>query len=333
VGFWILLSPLMKAALCRTHGPPELLQIEEIDDPEAGTGQAVVQIVAGAVNFPDVLIMANEYQVQVPTPFIPGSEVAGDVIAVGEGVTEVKLGDRVYGGSMVGAFAEQIALPAAGLKAIPDGVSYQDAAAFGVVYGTAYHTLRSVAEVQRGDTVLVLGAAGGVGLATVELAQVLGATVIAAASTDEKLAVCRERGADQTINYERDDLRSVLREIAPDGIDVVVDPVGGAYAEAALRGTKWGGRFVTVGFASGEIPRIPLNLVLLKGVIVKGFEIRTFGGHAPEEAARDRAELNELFASGTIRPHIGASFPLDRTADALRFVADRKATGKVLIVP
>ena len=160
-----------------------------------------------------------------------------------------------------------------------------------------------------------------------------GATVIAAASTDEKLAVCRERGADQTINYERDDLRSVLREIAPAGIDVVVDPVGGAYAEAALRGTKWGGRFVTVGFASGEIPRIPLNLVLLKGVIVKGFEIRTFGGHAPEEAARDRAELNELFASGTLRPHIGATFPLDRTADAIRFVADRKATGKVLIVP
>jgi NADPH2:quinone reductase len=323
----------MRAAICTTHGPPELLQIGELPDPQPGPGEAVVRIVAGAVNFPDVLIMANEYQVQVPTPFIPGSELSGDVIAIGEGVTEVAIGDRVYGGAMVGAFAEQILLPAARLNPIPARVSYEAAAAFGVVYGTAYHALRSVAEVEPGDTVLVLGAAGGVGLAAVEIAQVLGASVIAAASTDAKLAVCRERGAEVTINYGRDDLRAVLREVAPAGVDVVIDPVGGPLAEAALRGTNWGGRFVTVGFASGEIPRIPLNLVLLKGVIVKGFEIRTFGDHAPELYERDRAELNALFEAGRIEPHVCATFPLDRTAEALRFVADRKATGKVLIAP
>lgn len=293
----------------------------------------VVAVAAAAANFPDVLILENRYQISVPTPFVPGSEFAGEVVEMGDGVDGLRIGDRVYGASLVGAFAERIEVPASSLTMVPDGVDLTTAAAFGVVYATAYHALRSVADVRRGDKVLVLGAAGGVGLAAVEVAQVLGAEVIAAASSPEKLAVCDARGARWTLDYEHADLRAGLREIAPDGVDVVIDPVGGRHAEPALRATRWGGRFVTVGFASGEIPAIPLNLVLLKGVIVKGLEMRGFGEHAPDLLARDRRELATLLASGRIHPHIGATFPLVDTARALRLLADRRATGKVLIVP
>jgi NADPH2:quinone reductase len=202
-----------------------------------------------------------------------------------------------------------------------------------VVYGTAYHALRSVAEVAPGSWVVVLGAAGGVGLAAVELAQILGARVVAAASTAEKLELCRAKGAEGLINYATEDLRLRIRELTGGGADVVIDPVGGPWAEQALRSTVWGGRFVTIGFASGEIPRIPLNLVLLKGVVVKGFEIRTFSQHAPEASRRDREELQSLLAEGRIRPHVSAVFGLDEVAEALRSVAERRSTGKVLIDP
>jgi NADPH2:quinone reductase len=216
---------------------------------------------------------------------------------------------------------------------IPSGVDLTAAAGFWVTYATAYHALRSVAEVRSGDWVLVLGAAGGVGVAAVDLAQVLGGRVIAAASTPAKLALCRERGAEHTLNYVEEDVRDAVRAILPDGIDVVIDPVGGPAAERALRSIRWGGRFVTVGFASGEIPRIPLNLILLKGAIVKGFEIRTFGLHAPDLAERDRAELLDLLASGRINPHVDAVYPLGDVATALRKVADRRSAGKVLVDP
>jgi NADPH:quinone reductase-like Zn-dependent oxidoreductase len=323
----------MRAALCRTHGPPELLEIIDQDAATPGPGQVSVRIGAAAVNFPDVLILDNRYQVRLPTPFVPGSEFAGDVVEIGDGVDDIALGDRVFGAAMCGAFAEQICVAADGLTPIPNGVDVETAAAFGVAYTTAYHALRSVADVAPGERVLVLGAAGGVGLAAVEIAQVLGAEVIAAASSAAKLEICRARGAAHTIDYEHTDLRARLREVAPEGVDVVIDPVGGRHAEPALRATRWGGRFVTLGYASGEIPSIPLNLVLLKGVIVKGFEIRTFSAFAPELAARDRLELLELLAAGRLVPHISATYPLEETARALRFVADRKATGKVLIRP
>ncbi len=322
----------MRAVVCETYGPPEGLRVQEVPLRPAKHGQVQVKVAAAAVNFPDVLICANKYQVSLPTPFTPGSEFAGVVTEVGEAVTGLVVGDRVFGSTMTGAFSEYVTVAAEALRPVPEGVALTAAAGFWVAHATAYHALRSVAEVQPGDKVVVLGAAGGVGLAAVELAVALGAEVIAAASSPEKLTLCRERGATHTIDYSVTDLRDGIREFAPDGADVVLDPVGGPLAERALRATKWGGRFITLGFASGEIPRIPLNLVLLKGPIIKGFEIRTFAQYAPREAARDERELLELLASGTVAPHISAEYPLERAAEALRFVADRKATGKVLII-
>jgi NADPH:quinone reductase len=321
----------VKAALVKAWGPPEDVVIEEVPDPEAGPGEAVVDIVAAAVNYPDVLIAANQYQISIPPPFIPGSEYAGTVAAVGDGVTEVKVGDRVHGGGIVGCFAEKTKAPAKGLQVMPDNVSFTDAAAYSVVYSTAYHTLRTVADVQPGDWVAVLGAAGGVGLATVELAQLLGAKVLAAASTDAKLAVCTERGAAAVVNYATEDLKVRMKELTDGGADVVIDPVGGRYSEEALRAMRPAGRFVTVGYASGEIPRIPLNLVLLKGVQVLGFQFLAFATNAPDEAERNEGELMALLAAGRATPHIGATFPLDGAAAALRYVADGRAIGKVVL--
>jgi NADPH2:quinone reductase len=234
---------------------------------------------------------------------------------------------------MVGAFAQAVAVSAAALIAIPDGASFEQSAAFWVTYSTAYHALRTVADLQPGEWVAVLGAAGGVGLATIDVARALGGRVIAAASSDEKLDVCRARGAEATVNYAKEDLKTVLRLRTEGGPGVVVDPVGGPYSEQALRATRWGGRFVVVGFATGEIPRIPLNLVLLKGVIVRGFEMRTFAEHLPAEAARDRQELLDLFGAGRLEPYVSASLPLEDAGEALRRVADREAIGKVVITP
>ncbi len=323
----------MRAAWCRAYGPPEDLVVEDVPDPALGDGAARVAIEAASVNFPDVLMVANEYQVPVPTPFIPGSEFAGVVTEVADGVSQIQVGDRVFGSAFIGAFAEETTLPAAALTVVPDSVSLAEAASFGVVYTTAYHALRGVADVQPGEWVAVLGAAGGVGLATVDLARHLGARVVAAASSDEKLALCRARGADAVINYDTEDLKVRLKELTGGGADVVVDPVGGRYSEAALRATRWGGRFVVVGFASGEIPRIPLNLVLLKGVIVKGFELRTYAQFAPDLAARNRDELLELFRRGRIHPYVSDVYPLEQVGAALRAVADRRALGKVVIDP
>ena len=323
----------MHAVVCQHYGPPEDLRVEEVPTPKPGPGAVLVAVVAAAVNFPDVLIVANKYQVSVPLPFTPGSEFSGTVAELGAGVEGLAVGDRVFGGAMTGAFAEYVCVPATSLRRVPSGVELTAAAGLWVAHATAYHSLRSVGEVVTGDKVVVLGAAGGVGLAAVEIAVALGAEVIAAASSAAKLALCRQRGAAHTIDYSVQDLRDGIRDIAPDGADVVIDPVGGPFAERALRSTRWGGRFVTVGFASGEIPKLPLNLVLLKGVIIKGFEIRTFSRYAPEQAARDERELLELFAAGRIRPHVSAQHPMSDVGAALREVADRRATGKVLIIP
>jgi NADPH:quinone reductase len=320
----------MKAMLCREYGPPESLVLEDVPDLVPAPGQVVIRVRAAAVNFPDVLFMAGGYQVKVPPPFSPGSEFAGEILSVGDGVTR-QVGERVAGSTMVGAFAEQVVVNAAALTAIPDGVDFADAAAFGVTYRTAYHSLRSVAQTKPDDWVVVLGAAGGVGLAAVDLAVAMRARVIAAASSPEKLELCLERGATAAVDYDREKLRDRIREITGTGAQLVLDPVGGPYAEPALRGLGRGGRFITLGYAAGSIPSIPLNLVLLKGITVEGMEIRTFMGDHPEEAARDLGELQDMLATGAVRPYIGARFPLRDAAVALRYVADRKALGKIVI--
>jgi NADPH2:quinone reductase len=323
----------MRAARCLEYGPPAMLVTEEVPEPSAGPGQVVVAVAAAAVNFPDVLLVADRYQLHVPVPFTPGSELAGTVVAVGPGVAGLAEGDRVMGATLIGAFAERVAVPAAGLEKVPPGLGLGEAAAFGVAHHTAYHALRTVAGAGPGDWVLVLGAAGGVGLAAVELATVLGARVVAAASSEAKLDACREKGAVATVDYRREDLKARVKAITDGGAAAVVDPVGGALAEAALRATRWGGRFVSVGFASGEIPRIPLNLVLLKGVVLTGFTMEGLATYQPDDVARDRAELRQLLEAGRVVPRISARFPLTDASGALAEVAERRAVGKVLVEP
>jgi NADPH:quinone reductase len=320
----------MRAVVCRSYGTPEDLVIDDVAEPVPGSGQLLVRVHAAAVNFPDVLLIAGKYQVKIPVPFIPGSELAGEVVAVGDGVS-FRPGQRVFATTPTGAFAQQALLDSGSVELIPDGADFASAAAFGVTYRTAYHALRSIAEVAQGDWVVVLGAAGGVGLAAVDLAVAMKARVLAAASSPEKLELCRRRGAEATVDYDREDLKSRIRELTGDAAQVVIDPVGGAYSEPALRGLARGGTFVTLGYAAGAIPSIPLNLVLLKGITVRGMEIRTFMVDRPGDAARDMQELAQMFAGGTVRPHIGARFPLAETPAALRHVAERKVLGKVVI--
>ena len=323
----------MRALRCNKYGSPEALVLEDLPDPVPGAGEVVVDVVAAAANFPDVLLIADQYQIHVPVPFTPGSEFAGEVRLVGPGVDGLKVGDRVTGASMIGAFAEQIVVPAGSVHAVDDAVDLRLAAAFGVAHRTAYLALRTVADVGPGDWVVVLGAAGGVGLAAVELAHLLGARVLAAASTDEKLAVCLEKGAEVGVNYLTENLKERIKELTGGGADVVIDPVGGPWAEQALRSMTWGGQFITVGFASGEIPRIPLNLVLLKGPVITGFTMQGITANRAEDVARHEAELWDLLAGGKVVPHIGATFPLEEGARALTELAERRATGKVLVVP
>ena len=317
---------MIRVAVCPGYGAPEVVRIEQRPSPPVDAGQVRVRVNAAAVNYPDVLLIANQYQVSVPPPFVPGSEFAG--VVVESGAEGFGVGDRVSGAGMYGAFAEEVVVPAASLSRTPDGVDDRAAAAFGVAYRTAYHTLRSMARVRAGDEVIVLGAGGGVGLAAVQLGVVLGASVTAVASTDEKLAAAQFYGAANLVNHRSGDLRDALRDAVPDGANAVVDPVGGELAEPALRSLRRGGRFVTVGYASGVIPRIPLNLVLVKGVHVLGFH---FQDVPPDEFERNEAELREHLVSGRVHPHVGAVYPLAEAVRALRHVADGRAIGKVLI--
>jgi NADPH2:quinone reductase len=321
----------VRAALCRHYGGPEVVEVTDVPAPELGPGQVRVRVHVGAVNFPDVLVMANTYQVSVPVPFVPGSEYAGVVAEVGDGAGGLVVGDRVFGSMIVGAFAEEVVVAPTSLNRTPDGVDDRTAAAFGVAYKTAYHVLRSVAALQPGEELVVLGAGGGVGSAAVQLGAALGATVTAVASSPEKLDAARACGAKRLVDHRAGDLRQALRDALPDGADVVVDPVGGDLAEPALRALRYGGRFVTVGYASGSIPRIPLNLVLLKGVAVLGFQFGPFAVHHPEDMARNDRELLELLVAGTAAPLIGATFELEEAAAALAQVAEGRAVGKVLV--
>jgi len=323
---------LMRAVLCKSYGPPETLVIEDLPSPTPGTGEVVVSVEAAGVNFPDVLIIENKYQLKPPLPFSPGSELAGVVKAVGDGVTGVTPGDRVMAITGYGAFAEEVSVDAKRLLAIPDGMDFVTAASFGLAYATSDHALRDRGQLKPGETLLVLGAAGGVGIAAIEIGKAIGARVIACASTDDKLAVCRDHGADATINYATRDLREEIKALTGGkGPDVIYDPVGGPYSEPALRSIAWRGRHLVVGFAAGEIPRIPLNLTLLKGCSIVGVFWGDFARREPGRFAESIAQLGRWFADGQLKPHVSATFPLDRAADALTLMARREVKGKVVL--
>ncbi len=322
----------MKALLCKQHGLPDTLVVEEIPDPMPGPNEVVVDMRAAGVNFPDVLIIQNKYQFKPALPFAPGAELAGVVSALGDGVTGFKVGDRVIGSSGHGAFAEKVKVAAGRLIPLPADVDFETGAAFTLAYSTSWHALEDRAALQAGETMLVLGAAGGVGLAAIEIGKALGAKVIAAASSDEKLDVCRQHGADATINYAREDLRERIKALTDGkGPDVIYDPVGGQYAEPAFRSIAWRGRYLVVGFANGEIPKLPLNLALLKGASIVGVFWGDYMAREPANFARDLGVLFDLVAKGRLRPHISARYPLAQGAQALEAMMNRKVIGKVVI--
>ena len=322
----------MRAIRCEAFGPPGEVVLRNLPDPVARPGEVVVRVEGAALNFPDVLLVQNKYQLTMTLPYTPGSEFAGTVLSLGADVTAFRVGDRVMGSGISGAFAEQVAVPATRLRPVPAGLDSLSAAAFQVTFRTGYHALTTIGGLQSGRWVVVLGAAGGVGSACVDIASRLGARVIAAGSRPDSLDSCRELGAEAVIDYGTEDLKARIKEITGDGADLVIDPVGGAYSEQALRATAWGGRFVVIGFASGDIPRIPLNLVLLKGVILRGFEIRTLPHLLPDAYAEGEKKLAGLVAQG-LRPKISAVYPLERTGEALTAMAERRISGKVVIAP
>jgi NADPH2:quinone reductase len=322
----------VKAVLCRQFGPPESLVVDEVPSPSPGPNAVVVSVKAASVNFPDVLVIQDKYQFKPPLPFSPGCELAGVVKEVGAGVDRVKPGDAVMAYTTYGAFAEEVAIDAARALPIPGGMDYTTASAFLLTYATVEHALQDRAGLQPGETLLVLGASGGIGIAAIEIGKALGARVIACASSDDKLAVCREHGADATINYTANDLREEVKRLTSGaGVDVVCDPVGGRYTEPALRSTAWRGRLLVVGFAAGEIPKIPLNLVLLKGCAIVGVFWGDFVRREPDRFAASVARLSAWYREGKLRPHVSRTFPLERTAEALRLMADRQVVGKVVI--
>jgi len=322
----------MRAVLCKSYGPPETLVVEDVATRAPAAGEALVSVKAAGVNFPDVLIIENKYQVKPPLPFSPGSELAGVVTSVGTGVTRVKPGDRVMAITGYGAFAEEVTIDAARALPIPAGMDFVTAAAFGLTYATSDHALRDRGALKSGETLLVLGAAGGVGLAAIEIGKAAGARVIACASTDDKLAICRQHGADDTINYATEDLRERIRVLTGGGgPNVIYDPFGGPFTAPALRSIAWRGRLLVVGFAAGEIPRIPLNLTLLKGCSIVGVFWGDFARREPERFAESMRQLGRWFEEGRLHPHISTTFPLDRATDALALMAARQVKGKVVL--
>ncbi len=323
----------MKAVVCTTYGPPEALVVQELPSPKLSPGYALIDVKACGVNFPDTLIIEGKYQFRPEPPFSPGGEVAGVVAEVGEGVSNVKPGDRVVALMPWGGYAERVATDAIRLVPIPDGVSFVQAAATLTTYGTTYYALADRAQLKKGETLLVLGAAGGVGLAAVQLGKLMGARVIAAASSPEKLETCKKSGADLVIDYAREDLKERVKALTDGaGADVVYDPVGGKYSEAALRATAWNGRLLVVGFAAGEIPKIPLNLTLLKGASIIGVFWGQFTMRDPGRALGQFRELFEWVRDGRLSPHVHATPPLAEAASAMRTLLDRKVQGKIVLV-
>jgi NADPH:quinone reductase len=324
----------MKAVLCKQLGPPDKLVVEDIPSLAPGKGQVVVSVKAAGVNFPDTLIIQGKYQFKPEPPFSPGGEVAGVVKVVGEGVAGWKPGDRVIAAATWGGFAEELLTDADRLIPLVDKMDFVPASAFILTYGTSYHALKDRAQLKPGETLLVLGASGGVGLAAVQLGKAMGARVIAAASSDSKLEVCRDNGADEIINYASDDLRTRIKALtAGKGVDVIYDPVGGPYSEPALRDMAWNGRFLVVGFAAGDIPKIPLNLALLKGCSIVGVFWGAFTKNEAERNRANNAELMQMYLDGKVKPHIHATYPLERATEALNEVMNKRVSGKVVLVP
>jgi NADPH2:quinone reductase len=322
----------MKAVLCTRYGAPDDLVLADIADPVAAPGEAIVRVDAAALNFFDTLIIAGKYQFKPAFPFSPAAEFAGKVLSVGAGVTNIAPGDRVMGFIGWGAARERVAVPAADLMKLPDGLDTDRAAGLTVTYGTTLYALKHRGALRPGETLAVLGASGGTGLAAIELGKLMGARVIACASCDDKLAFSRRHGADETVNYANGDLRDALRALCGErGVDVVYDPVGGPYAEPALRSLGFGGRYLVVGFAAGEIPRLPLNLVLLKACDVRGV---FWGSWTEREPAAHRANMADIVrwcADGKLSAHVHARYPLAQAAQALKAIASRKAMGKVVL--
>jgi NADPH2:quinone reductase len=322
----------MKAVVCEKYGPPDSLVVKDLPSPRAGAGEVVIAVKAASVNFPDVLIIENKYQFKPPLPFSPGSELSGVIKEVGDGVSAWQPGDRVMAFTTYGAFAEEVKVEANRLARLPAKMSFEEAAAFVLTYGTSDHALRDRAALRAGETLLVLGAAGGVGIAAIEIGKALGARVIACASTDEKLAVCREHGADATINYTSEDLRERIKVLTEGrGPDVVYDAVGGAYTEPAFRSIAWRGRLLVVGFAAGDIPKLPLNLALLKGASMVGVFWGDFGRREPKPFAESLRQIATWYEAGKLRPHVSETFPLAKAAEALKLMAARKVKGKVVL--
>lgn len=322
----------MKALVCKQYGPPENLVIEEYPDPVPAKGEVLIDIRAAGINFPDVLAIGGNYQVKTPPPFIPGNEASGIVAAVGEGVVGLKPGDRVIATPTGGAFAQKCTLSEKLCFPLPAGLSFEQGAGFTITYATSYHAFHQSTQLKAGETVLVLGAAGGVGITAVEIAKAMGARVIAAASTGEKLEFTRQAGADETINYSEVSLKDAAKSLTGGkGVDVVFDPVGGELAEQAYRALAWHGRYLVIGFASGEIPRFPINISLLKEASIIGVWWGTWAGFNPAESVQNMKDLALMVQQGRLNPRVTESYPLDRYAEAFAAITQRKARGKVIL--
>jgi NADPH2:quinone reductase len=323
----------MKAILCKALGGPESLVVEEVASTAPGSRQVTVAIKAVGLNFFDTLIIEGKYQVKPQLPFSPGGEIAGIVTQLGRDVTHLTAGDRVMGYVGHGGAREEMVADAQRLSIIPPGLSDEIASGLSITYGTTLHALKDRANLQAGETLAVLGAAGGVGQAAVEIGKLMGARVIACASSDDKLAFCRELGADAVVNYNTQNLKDALRALAKDGVDVVYDPVGGELTELALRALAWKGRHLVIGFAQGQIPKLPLNLVLLKSADIQGV---FWGAHTEREPERHRANMDQLLAwaaQGALKPHIHKVYRFDQIADALNAIARREVNGKAILAP
>lgn len=322
----------MRALICNEYGPPAGLCIEECDDPIPAAGQIVVDIAAAGINFPDVLVIAGQYQVKTPLPFIPGNEAAGVISAVADGVTQFTVGDKVILATRGGAFAEKCAADEQAVVPLPAQFDFEQGAAFAVTYGTAYHALMQCANLQAGETVLVLGAAGGVGVAAVEIAKAMNAKVIASASSDEKLEFAKSAGADQTINYSSTGLNEAVKAMTDGmGVDVVIDPVGGELAIQALRAMAWHGRYLVIGFASGDIPKFPANVALLKEASIVGVWWGTWAARNPQTQMQNMQAMAHLVESGKLLPRVSESYAIEDYEDAFGAITKRRARGKVVL--
>lgn len=323
----------MKAIICKEHGLPEKLELTTAwQEPELGENDVIIDVKAAGLNFPDVLMIQGKYQFQPDMPFVPGAESAGVVSAVGDKVTRYKVGDKVISMGASGAFCERIAVHEMGAFPLPEGLTFEQAAGVSITYFTSYYALKQRANIQPGETLLVLGAAGGVGTTAIELGKLMGAKVIAAASSPQKLELCKQLGADEVINYSEESLKDRVKELTGGkGVDVVYDPVGGDFAEPAVRSMAWKGRYLVIGFASGPIPQIPLNLTLLKGCSLVGVFWGRFSGEEPEENLNNITELWEMFTEGKLSPVVTDVFPMEQYEDAFNCLIHRKARGKVIL--